>query len=135
MSVFAQQSKVKHNNEDRRGRKTGGESFGNNGSLEYHMGNSDRTKLHHSILFFCFVCCVCVSVICDRSREVTEGRGQFYTFAVIDNKFHFSTFNQRLLVSFVCLFFSYSFEGGVIFIDNNNNKFHIKTFRLVFCYF
>lgn len=39
---------------------------------------------------------------------------------------------------FVCFHFCllvFTFEGGVIFIDNNNNKFHIKTFRLVFSVF
>lgn len=65
MSVFAQQSKVKHNNEDRRGRKTGGESFGNNGSLEYHMKSlgkqwQNKTAPFDFVVLFCVLClCEC----------------------------------------------------------------------------
>lgn len=100
--------------------------------------------MHHSIFAFCFVfvcrlLCVCVvlhvyvSVPYDRKG----GNGRVclvwpITLTVVDNKvlFIFSLFNN-LVFSFVCFHFFVTFEGGVIFIDNNNNKFHIKTFRLV----
>lgn len=87
--------------------------------------------------------CVSLSLRPTVVGEVTEGCFGVanYTFTVIDNKFFllliFFTFNN-LVSSFRFVFNLFSFfssEGGVIFIDNNNNKFHIKTFRLDLCLF
>lgn len=93
----------------------------------------------YSVECVCVVCSVSVLVCRSTEREVTEGSLVWpITCSLFVTRFfsYFLTLLSNLV--FVCFHFClfvFTFEGGVIFIDNNNNKFHIKTFRLVFSAF
>lgn len=91
--------------------------------------------VHHLILHFVFVW-LCVS-FCPLTDSCGGGNGRMFwwgqllSLLFVTGFFHFCLIFYASII--LCFVFNFSFEGGVIFIDNNNNKFHIKTFRLVLC--
>lgn len=79
------------------------------------------------------MCCVSESVSFDRkggNGRVLFGVANYVHCLLITRFFSYSHF-LIILCSFVFTFL-FLLREVVIFIDNNNNKFHIKTFRLVF---